>query len=328
MLSRTGGPAPALGDGVTAHVHACDLGSAPDVTRVLAELAATAPPVGGVVHAAQEAARDLPLAQQTWENLDAVFQAKVYGAWLLHEATAGLPELDFFLGCSTAGALFGAATQTGAGAGAAFLDHLMAQRAGAGLPATAVNWGPWAPREPGRRLSSSLVRSWEGQGITLLEEDEATDALPALLDAGRAQVLMGRCDWNRFVARRAPSALFAELVSGSAADGTPTGIDALTGTPGAARSAGINAIVRARLADVLRFESADDIEPDAELAALGMDSLNAVEIRNALEAAFRITLPASVTFDRPSVDLLGAYIEELLSGAEAPAHEAGTGAHR
>ncbi|MFF5662499.1 beta-ketoacyl synthase N-terminal-like domain-containing protein [Streptomyces griseofuscus] len=328
LLSRTGGPAPALGDGVTVQVHACDLGSAADVTRALAELAATAPPVGGVVHAAQEAARDLPLAQQTWESLDAVFQAKVYGAWLLHEATADLPELDFFLGCSTAGALFGAATQTGAGAGAAFLDHLMAQRAGAGLPATAVNWGPWAPREPGRQLSSSLVRSWEGQGITLLDEDEATDALPALLDAGRAQVLMGRCDWNRFVARRAPSALFAELVSGSAADGTPTGVDALADTPGAARSAGINAIVRARLADVLRFESADDIEPDAELAALGMDSLNAVEIRNALEAAFRITLPASVTFDRPGVDLLGAYIEELLSGAEAPAHEAGTGAHR
>ncbi|OIK29529.1 type I polyketide synthase [Streptomyces malaysiense] len=328
LLSRTGGPAPALGDGVTVRVHACDLGSAPDVTRVLTELAAGAPPVGGVVHAAQEAARDLPLAQQTWESLDAVFQAKVYGAWLLHEATADLPELDFFLGCSTAGALFGAATQTGAGAGAAFLDHLMAQRAGAGLPATAVNWGPWAPREPGRQLSSSLVRSWEGQGITLLEEDEATDALPALLDAGRAQVLMGRCDWNRFVARRAPSALFAELVSGAAADGAPTGVDALADTSGAARSAGINAIVRARLADVLRFESADDIEPDAELAALGMDSLNAVEIRNSLEAAFRITLPASVTFDRPGVDLLSAHIEELLSGAEAPAHEAGTGAHR
>ncbi|MGW0535305.1 type I polyketide synthase [Streptomyces sp. NPDC003032] len=328
LLSRTGGPAPALGDGVTASVHACDLGSASDVSRVLAELADTAAPVGGVIHAAQEAAQDLPLAQQTWESLDAVFRTKVYGAWLLHEATADLPELDFFLACSTAGALLGAATQTGAGAGNAFLDHLMAQRAGAGLPATAVNWGPWAPREPGRQLSSSLVRSWEGQGITLLEQDAATDALPALLDAGRTQVLMGHCDWNRFVARRAPSALFAELVPGPAAGGAQTDISALTTAPGAARSAGINAIVRARLADVLRFESADDLEPDAELAALGMDSLNAVEIRNSLEAAFRVTLPASVTFDRPSVDLLTEHIEQLLSGAQAPAHAAGTGAHR
>ncbi|WP_369213416.1 type I polyketide synthase [Streptomyces flavofungini] len=327
LLSRTGGPAPDLGDGVTASVHACDLGSADDVSRVLAELAADAPPVGGVVHAAQEAAQDLPLAQQTWESLDAVFRTKVYGAWLLHEATAELPELDFFLGCSTAGALLGAATQTGAGAGNAFLDHLMAQRGGAGLPATAVNWGPWAPKDPARRLSASLVRSWEGQGITLLEQDEAAEALPALLDAGRGQVLMGHCDWNRFVARRSPSALFADLVTGSAAGGQ-TDVGALADASGAARSAGINAIVRARLADVLRFESAEDVEPDAELADLGMDSLNSVEIRNALEAAFRVTLPASITFDRPSVDLLSAYIEELLSGADAPAHEAETGAHR
>ncbi|MFF8643068.1 beta-ketoacyl synthase N-terminal-like domain-containing protein [Streptomyces sp. NPDC015345] len=326
LLSRTGGPAPALGDGVTASVHACDLGSERDVTRVLAELADTAPPVGGVIHAAQEAARDLPLAELTWESLDAVFRTKVYGAWLLHEATAHLPELDFFLGCSTAGALLGAATQTGAGAGNAFLDHLMAQRAGAGLPATAVNWGPWAPRQPGRQLSSSLIRSWEGQGITLLDEDEATGALPQLLDAGRTHILMGHCDWHRFVARRAPSALFAELVAGPATDGARTDIGALTDTSGATRSARINAIVRTRLADVLRFESADDLEPDAELAALGMDSLNAVEIRSSLEAAFRVTLPASVTFDRPSVDLLTEYIEQLLSGAEAPAHEAGTGA--
>ncbi|MFF8659351.1 type I polyketide synthase [Streptomyces huasconensis] len=328
LLSRTGGPAPALGDGATATVHACDLGSERDVTRVLAQLADTAPPLGGVIHAAQETARDLPLTEQTWESLDAVFRTKVYGAWLLHEATAHLPELDFFLGCSTAGTLLGAATQSGAGAGNAFLDHLMAQRAGAGLPATAVNWGPWAPREPGRQLSASLIRSWEGQGITLLDEDEATAALPQLLDAGRAHVLMGHCDWHRFVARRAPSALFAELVPALAADGAQTDTGALTDASGAARSAGINAIVRTRLADVLRFESADDLEPDAELAALGMDSLNAVEIRGSLEAAFRVTLPASLTFDRPSVDLLTEYIEELLSGAEAPAHEARTGAQR
>ncbi|CAM5603666.1 Type I polyketide synthase OS=Streptomyces alboniger OX=132473 GN=CP975_22955 PE=4 SV=1 [Streptomyces alboniger] len=203
----------------------------------------------------------------------------------------------------------------------------MAQRAGAGLPATAVNWGPWAPEDPARQLSTSLVRSWEGQGITLLAQQEATEALPALLDAGRAQVLMGHCDWNRFVARRAPSALFAELVSGATGDGSQSDVGALTDAPGADRSAAVNAIVRTRLADVLRFESAEDVEPDAELADLGMDSLNAVEIRNALEAAFRRHPPASVTFDRPSVDLLSTYIE-LSSGADAPAHQAETGAHR
>ncbi|CAM5406774.1 Type I polyketide synthase OS=Streptomyces alboniger OX=132473 GN=CP975_22955 PE=4 SV=1 [Streptomyces alboniger] len=72
-----------------------------------------------------------------------------------------------------------------------------------------------------------------------------------------------------------------------------------------------------------------ELGPSAALTALARTSAgDAVEIRNALEAAFRITLPASVTFDRPSVDLLSTYIEELLSGADAPAHQAETGAHR
>ncbi|MEW2115647.1 type I polyketide synthase [Streptomyces sp. NPDC005474] len=329
LLSRTGGTAPALGDGVTVTVHRCDIGSAQDIDRVWAELAGTGQPVGGLVHAAGEA-EDLPVAQQSWESLDTVFRAKVYGAWLLHEAAARLPELDFFLGCSTAGALLGATTQTNSGAGNAFLDQLMSWRAGAGLPATAVNWGPWAPQGSTRQLSSSLVRSWQGQGITLLDRSEAMDALPALLDRGRAQVLMGLCDWDRFVSRRAQSALFDELVTdrGRAAGGPVTDIGGLPAEAGPARSAGINTIVRARLADVLRFEGPDDLEPDAELAALGMDSLNSVEIRNSLEAAFRVTLPVSVAFDRPSVDLLSEYIEELLPTAAAPAHQPETGAQR
>ncbi|MEU2358920.1 beta-ketoacyl reductase [Streptomyces misionensis] len=116
----------------------------------------------------------------------------------------------------------------------------MAWRAGTGLPATVVNWGPWAPQDSTRQISSSLVKSWEGQGISLLPQEQAMDALATLLDRGRTQVLMGLCDWDRFAARRGRSNLL------------------------------------------------DDLEPDVELAALGMDSLNAVEIRNALEAAFHI----------------------------------------
>ncbi|MDO0924257.1 type I polyketide synthase [Streptomyces sp. TG1A-8] len=327
LLSRTGAPAPSLGDGVTVTVHRCDIGSAEDVARTMAGIGALGQPVGGVVHAAGEG-QDLPVDQQTWETLDAVFRTKVYGAWLLHEATARMPELDFYLGCSTAGALVGAPTQTNSGAGNAFLDHLMAWRADTGLPATTVNWGPWAPEDPAQQLSSSLLRSWEGQGIALLEQSTAVNALPALLDRGRAQVLMGLCDWERFTSRRAHNALFDDLVTGRdrAGGGAVTDVSDLPAAPGPARSAGVNALVRARLADVLRFEGADDLETDAELAALGMDSLNSVEIRNSLEAAFRVTLPASVAFDRPRVDLLSEYIEQLLPTAGAPAHESVTGA--
>ncbi|MEV7422215.1 beta-ketoacyl synthase N-terminal-like domain-containing protein [Streptomyces sp. NPDC091212] len=313
LLSRTGGEAPELGDGVTVTVRRCDIGSAPDVDRVFAELADTGRPVGGVVHAAADGAH-LPVAEQTWQNLDTVFRAKVYGAWLLHEATARLPRPDFFLLCSTAGATIGSALAAGPGAGDAFLAHLAARRARADLPALAVDWGPWVPRDP----DSAPVRSWEAQGIRPLDETEAAGLLPGLLDAGRTHVVVGRCDWGRFVSRRPGNALFDELVTDRATTGGPVDPGTLPETPGPARSAGINTIVRSRLADVLRFRDADDLEPDAELAALGMDSLNAVEIRTALEAAFLVTLPTSVVYEQPRVDLLSAYIERLLPAKDAP----------
>ncbi|MER7974262.1 acyl carrier protein, partial [Streptomyces sp. NPDC096080] len=95
----------------------------------------------------------------------------------------------------------------------------------------------------------------------------------------------------------------------------------LPAEPGPARSAAVNALVRDRLADVLRFRDADDVEPDAPLAALGMDSLNAVDIRNVLQATFRITLPTSAVFEQPRVDLLSAHIESLLPTGTGSAPE-------
>ncbi|MFF5569112.1 beta-ketoacyl synthase N-terminal-like domain-containing protein [Streptomyces sp. NPDC012623] len=314
LLSRTGGAAPELGDGVTVTVRGCDIGSAPDIDRVFAELADAGRSVGGVVHAAADGAY-LPVTEQTWQSLDTVFRAKVYGAWLLHEATARSHRPDFFLLCSTAGATVGSALAAGPGAGDAFLAHLADRRARADLPALAVDWGPWVPRDP----AAAPVKSWEAQGIRPLDEAEAADLLPGLLDAGRSHVVVGRCDWDRFVSRRAGNALFDELVTDRATTGGPVDPSTVPEVPGPARSAAVNAIVRARLADVLRFRDADDVEPDAELAALGMDSLNAVEIRNALDAAFRITLQASVVFEHPRVDLLSAYIETLLPVRSASA---------
>ncbi|MFJ2760404.1 type I polyketide synthase [Streptomyces prasinus] len=313
LLSRTGGEAPELGDGVTVTVRRCDIGSAPDVDRIFTELADTGRTVGGVVHAAAEGAH-LPATEHTWHHLDAVFTAKVYGAYLLHEATARSHRPDFFLLCSTAGATIGSALAAGPSAGDAFLSHLAALRACAGLPALTVDWGPWAPRDPG----TTPVRNWAAQGIVPLDATEAAGLFPGLLDAGRTHVLAGRCDWDRFVSHRPTNALFDELVTDRATTGGSGDPGALPKTPGPARTAAINTIVRGRIADVLRFGDADDLDPDAELAVLGMDSLNAVDIRNTLEATFRVTLPTSVVFEQPRVDLLSAYIETLLPTETAP----------
>ncbi|MEU9670785.1 type I polyketide synthase [Streptomyces bobili] len=312
-LSRLG-----LGDGGDVTVYRCDIGSAEDLERTMAALAAGGPPVGGIVHAAGVVA-DAAIGDQTWETIDAVFRTKVYGAWLLHRAAAALPELDFFLGYSSASALVGATMQTNSCAGNAFLDHLMARRSGRGMASLSVNWGPWGSDDPQRRLSTSLIKSWENQGIVFLDPEEAMSTLPVLLGGERAQIMVGHCDWERFIGRRPRNALYTDLTTRDDGTSGRTGLDvgSLIAAPERERLTGINTLVRARIADVLQFDDADDLEPDAELPALGLDSLNAVEVRNALEAAFRVTLPASIAFDQPRVDLLADYLDRLLTSPPA-----------
>lgn len=83
----------------------------------------------------------------------------------------------------------------------------------------------------------------------------------------------------------------------------------------------VDAHIRATIAQVLQFDSADEVESDSEFVSLGLDSLAAVALRNSLEAAFQVSLPASITFDHPSVRLLARYLDRQL----APPVPAGVG---
>ena len=49
----------------------------------------------------------------------------------------------------------------------------------------------------------------------------------------------------------------------------------------------------------------------------GLDSLGAVELRNALASLFAVDLPATVTFDHPTAVALGTFIAGLYHAALA-----------
>ena len=66
--------------------------------------------------------------------------------------------------------------------------------------------------------------------------------------------------------------------------------------------------VAAAVASVL----GNDVASDAALMDVGLDSLGAVELRNALSQQFELELPATVTFDYPTVAAISAFISSLL----------------
>ncbi|MFE7046703.1 beta-ketoacyl synthase N-terminal-like domain-containing protein, partial [Streptomyces atratus] len=73
-------------------------------------------------------------------------------------------------------------------------------------------------------------------------------------------------------------------------------------------------MVRTQVAKVLGHSSADAIEADRPFQELGFDSLSAVELRNALNAAAALRLPATLVFDYPSSRAVAEYIDSELGG--------------
>ncbi|MFG2576072.1 type I polyketide synthase [Streptomyces sp. NPDC048481] len=313
-----------LGEGVEVRILQGDIADAADVRRIVDDLAGGEAPLGGVLHAAGVLA-DAPLTAQTPESMTAVLRAKLYGSWLLHRALAEVPTVRFFVGYSSIASVLGSAGQANYAAGNAYLDALMQVRAAAGLPGLSVNWGPWAQIGMAASLTDRQIAGIEARGLKFVKPDAALNALFAALARPYAQTVVGEFDWDAYTsALPAPDALLAEL--GSGRDGAPDraelDVDELLARPKPDREAALRSLLRARIADVLRYDSPDEIDLDARFVDLGLDSLGSVELKNALETVLGVPLPASALFDHPEVRSLAVFLDEQLvpdGAGEAPA---------
>jgi polyketide synthase 12/epothilone polyketide synthase D len=127
-----------------AHVEAAqvDVADTARVKALLEELRTRLPPLRGIIHAAV-VLEDATLPRQTPGHFQRVAGPKVLGAWNLHHLTLGEP-LDFFVLCSSVASVLGSPGQANYCAANAYLDALVYQRQAQGLPALAINYGPWA----------------------------------------------------------------------------------------------------------------------------------------------------------------------------------------
>ena len=78
--------------------------------------------------------------------------------------------------------------------------------------------------------------------------------------------------------------------------------------------------VLAKVAGIVTTVLGSEVGHDQPLMAAGLDSLGAVELRNALAAAFGTELPPTVTLDYPTVSALAGHIASVLDrGVTVPA---------
>ena len=163
--------------GCQIYVRQADVSRGEEVEALLTEIvAATLPPLKGIIHAAG-VLDDGVLSQQNWSRWETVLMPKVRGAWNLHQATRDLP-LDFFVLYSSVASVLGSAGQSNYAAANAFLDGLAQHRQSLGLPALSVNWGPWA--EEGMSTNEVVRRQLAKQRIIPLKAKMAHAAMEEL----------------------------------------------------------------------------------------------------------------------------------------------------
>ncbi|MBU3068163.1 SDR family NAD(P)-dependent oxidoreductase, partial [Nocardia sp. NEAU-G5] len=316
LVSRTGGMTTlrtALENaGTSVEVVACDLAERDQVAALLAHR-----PVHAVVHAAG-VLEDGVVESLTAEQLARVLRPKVDAAWHLHELTSDLTA--FVLFSSIAGTL-GSAGQAAYAAANTFLDALATHRAARGLPATALAWGPWAT-ENGMTAGR---RRLERAGLTPLRPEEGLALFDAALTRPEPVLIPARTDLTALrtaAKQRSLQPIWHALVpppSTHARRAEPDRAARLADLSGDARDRALLDLVRREVAAALGHDSPDEFAAERAFTELGFDSLTAVDLRNRLEQATGLRLPASLVFEQPTPPALVRYLStELGSAAPSP----------
>ncbi|MGB3442767.1 MAG: beta-ketoacyl reductase, partial [Actinophytocola sp.] len=266
-------------------------------------------PLTAVVHAAGVLA-DGALATQTPETFDTVLRPKVDGAWHLHELTREL-DLSAFVLFSSASGVFGNAGQANYAAANAFLDELARHRRATGLPATSLAWGLWA-EDTGMAgdLTGTQRSRMSRSGVVALAPAEALAAFDAALGGDDPVLAPLRLDLAALSAAPVPP-----LLTGLVPRQAPAPAEALpdlAGLPVPEQERRLLELVRAQIAGVLGHADAEAVAPRRDFRDLGFDSLSAVELRNRLNDATGLRLPATVLFDHADPAALAAHLRERL----------------
>jgi acyl carrier protein len=290
---------------------------------VLRDVSQSAMPLRGVVHAAGVVDDGL-LMQQTVERFEHVLRPKVQGGWNLHEQTRQLP-LDFFVMYGSAAGLLGSPGQGNYAAANSYLDALAHTRRAAGLPGLSIDWGAFS----GVGLAaaeSSLTERIELRGIRSLKPEEGLKIFGELLATSEAQVgvvPLNLRQWGAFHQVASASARFSALRQESAAvpsQGDSELLGRLRAAPPAARAGLIAEHLRRQVAHVLRISEAE-IDENAPLTSLGLDSLMGLELRNYVESTFGLRVPATLLWTYPTLSALCAYMAPELGSTPAPTPE-------
>jgi acyl transferase domain-containing protein/acyl carrier protein len=274
----------------------------------------TGQPLRGIVHAAG-LLRDGLLERQTADDFEAVFAAKIGGAWNLH-CLSQRADLDFLVLFSSASALLGSPAQAPHAAANWFMDTLSVLRARHGLPSISIDWGPWS--DVGAAMGDKVELNLAQYGMGMINPEAGIAVSEYLMTNPATNVAVMPVDLRQLTARfplgRGP-VLFSELTEFFGDQAKAGGMDAganllemLRNVTPEGRPGLLGGFMRERIAFVLGMEP-ETLGTSVALTSLGLDSLMALKLRTLIDQTFQVDVPVAQFLDGVSTEEL---VERLL----------------
>lgn len=292
-----------------------DVANADEVNKIISKFGNEWPKLFGIIHAAG-ILDDATLLEQDWSRFENIWQAKVFGGWNLHQATYQLKiDLDFFIFFSSIASALGSAGQINYAAANAFLDALAAYRHQIGLPATAINWGPWG--DSGMAVKHKALH--ERRGWCMLQPTQALLALQTAMASDYAEIIIADLDLPRFKKQLThDQAWLSNIIVDSPSTSLQTSqiLKQLENASLSERNTLLKDHVGQLLKEVLGFSASTAIDDNQGFFDMGLDSLLAIELRNKLQDSFseQYRLSTTLLFSYPTFAKLMHYLKtEVLS---------------
>jgi natural product biosynthesis luciferase-like monooxygenase protein len=305
--------------GARVRVRHADVARRSEMAAIFEEIEREGKPLRGLVHLAG-LPENRTIADTDFERDRRVLTPKTEGAWLMHELSQGAP-LDFFVCFSSISAVWGSRGQPLYAAANHFLDALAHYRRSRGLPALAINWGPWSE---GGMVDAEGLRLLGRMGVAALDPGDATLALGAILGSSATQRVVANVEWRAFrdlFESRGRRPLLEAM--GETAESAPASLTELASALGAAapadRKRRLASHVQREVASVLGWKGDKLPDPRRGFFEMGMDSLMAMDLKNRLQSALGRPLRATVVFNYSTVEALSEFLATGCTPTESAA---------
>jgi acyl transferase domain-containing protein/surfactin synthase thioesterase subunit/NAD(P)-dependent dehydrogenase (short-subunit alcohol dehydrogenase family)/acyl carrier protein len=284
--------------GATIKIFQVDVANEEQIENVFTEIEQRLPPLAGIFHCAAVYADDWLNKLNEHEFLR-VLSPKAYGAILLHQQTVKRDlQLKYFVLFSSTVSLFGNAGQGNYCAANSILNGLARYRRQRGLVATAIQYGPIG--QVGFLAENShLLSQWHRRGMAVIDCKRALDTLGRVLCLERTHVGI-QCHSSVGISAFAGSWLsngsmvrFSRIKSFPAPQLETNSSDQKNGAlaNSVPREDRLELVSKTVLEWMEGKFGSGDIGPDSVLVSMGLDSILASELSNALQTSFRVLIP-------------------------------------